>query len=262
MTVRNIKEMVANTLQGENASLAQLISLVENESPEVPEIMQAVSKTPGKAYRIGITGLAGAGKSTLTDKLIASYRARGLKVGVIAIDPTSRLTGGAILGDRIRMQQHYLDPGVFIRSMATRGSYGGLCQAVENTAQLIAASGKDIILIETTGVGQTETDIVSVADVVILVLVPGFGDGIQLMKAGLLEIADIIVVNKADLEGTEILASEIRDELAYSPKRDAQSLVILEAAHNTGIEELYTEIEKRRKLKINNIIEGEGHGPG
>ncbi|MBN1189629.1 MAG: methylmalonyl Co-A mutase-associated GTPase MeaB [Dehalococcoidales bacterium] len=232
--------------KGDNSSLAQLISLIENEIPEVTEIMGLVSPPASKAHVIGITGLAGAGKSTLIDKLIACYRRQGLTIGVIAIDPSSAITGGAMLGDRIRMQQHYLDKGVFIRSMATRGYYGGLCRAIDNTVRLLEASGKNIILIETTGVGQTETDIIHVADTVVVVLVPGYGDSIQMMKAGLIEIADIIVINKADLEGADKLENQIRDELAYSSKRNEQSILMVQASNDIGIEELYQEIEKHR----------------
>jgi LAO/AO transport system kinase len=246
MLNQNIKELVERLKKGDKASLAHLISLVERESPEVPEIMGLVSPFSYKTYHIGITGLAGAGKSTTIDKLVALYRKQGLTVGVIAVDPSSTITGGAVLGDRIRMQKHYLDEGVFIRSMATRGCYGGLCKAIDNTVKLLDASGKDVVIIETTGVGQTETDISRIADVVVMVLIPGYGDSIQLMKAGLVEIADIILINKADREGAEILENEIRDELQYSPNKDEQVILKSQASNDIGIEELYQEIEKRR----------------
>ena len=232
MTVmrQNTTELVTSMLAGAKTSLAHLITLVEEESPDVPEIMEMISPHLCKAYRIGITGPTGAGKSTL------------------ALDPSSAITGGAVLGDRIRMQQHYLDDGVFIRSMATRGSYGGLSRAASATVNLLDASGKDIIMIETTGVGQTEVSITQLADTVVVVLVPGFGDSIQLMKAGLVEIADILVINKADREGAENLAIELRDTLRLSPSKAEPPIIMSQATNNIGIEELYQELEKRRNV--------------
>jgi LAO/AO transport system kinase len=244
---QKIKTLVDQMIQGDKASLAQLISLIEGESLEVPDIMGLVSPLSFKSYRVGITGLAGAGKSTLIDKLTTLYRNQDRTVGILAIDPSSVITGGAILGDRIRMQQHYLDEGVFIRSMATRGCYGGLCKAVDNVVKLMNASGKDILIIETTGIGQTETDIARVADVVVMVLTPGFGDSIQLMKAGLIEIADIIVINKADREGADILEREIQDELSYSSRKTGQIVMPVQASNDIGITVLFEELEKRRK---------------
>jgi LAO/AO transport system kinase len=243
---QKIKTLVDRMLKGDKPSLARLISLIERESPEVPDIMELVSPSPLKTYRVGITGLAGAGKSTMVNKLTSFYRKQNLTVGIIAVDPSSVITGGAVLGDRIRMQQHYLDEGVFIRSMATRGCYGGLCKAVENAVKLINTSGKDILIIETTGIGQTETEITKVADVVVMVLTPGYGDSIQLMKAGIIEIADIIVVNKADIEGADILVNEIRNELKYSTRKKHQSVIMVQASNDIGVAELFEEIENRR----------------
>jgi LAO/AO transport system kinase len=246
MTKQNIAALVENMLSGDVISLSRLISLVENESPDVPEIKKLLFPHVHRcAYRIGITGLAGAGKSVLIDKLTAAMRSKGLTVGIIAVDPSSLITGGAVLGDRIRMQQHYLDKGVFIRSMGTRGTCGGLCKAVYDSIDLLDAYGKDIVIIETTGVGQTEIDIARLADTVIVVLVPTLGDSIQLMKAGLVEIADIVVINKADCTGAEHLALEVKNALGFSFKDTETPVLITEARNNLGIGELYQELEKR-----------------
>jgi LAO/AO transport system kinase len=234
-------------LIGERKSLARLISLVENDSPALSEIIEVIRPHLGKAYRIGITGPPGGGKSTLVDKLTSTIRSKGLSVGIIAVDPSSPITGGAVLGDRIRMQRHYLDSGVFIRSMASRGSYGGLSEAAEATVNLLDAFGTDVIIIETVGVGQTELSIRGIADIVVLILVPESGDDMQAMKAGLLEIADIIVVNKADHEGAETLAAELRATLGVKPGKSEPSIMTTQAINGVGIEELYEIIDKRRK---------------
>jgi len=191
-------ELVEQMLKGEIVSLSRVISLVENESKELPEIMRLINSHVGKAYCIGITGPPGAGKSTLVDKLTTMIRKESLTVGIIAADPSSPFTGGAVLGDRIRMQQHYLDEGVFIRSMASRGSLGGLPQNTGSVVKVFDAFGKDIVLVETVGVGQSEIDIMKNSDTVVVILSPEAGDSVQTMKAGLFEIADIFVVNKAD----------------------------------------------------------------
>ncbi len=234
-------ELVEKMLKGEPRPLSRLISMVERESSEVPSIMKAVYPCLGKAFSIGITGPPGAGKSTLADRLTAVIRKQELSVGIIAVDPTSPFSGGAVLGDRIRMQQHYLDPEVFIRSMASRGSQGGLPYTARNVIKLLDAFGKNIILVETVGVGQTELDIMGTVDTTIVTLVPEAGDTIQTMKAGLMEIADIFVVNKSDRPGSDKLAVELQSMLHLSPPTSGWVPLIISTAaiSNVGIVELY-----------------------
>jgi LAO/AO transport system kinase len=195
---------------GDVRALARAISLVEIDSPLAAAVLSGCFPFSGRALRIGITGAPGAGKSTLVDRLAKHYRAAGVSVGVVAVDPTSPFSGGAILGDRIRMQENLNDPGFYVRSMATRGSLGGLARTTADVASVIEASGKEIILIETVGVGQDEVDIVRLADITIVVLVPGMGDDVQSIKAGIMEIADLFVVNKADREGADRVEKEVR----------------------------------------------------
>lgn len=206
---RDPQELTDAMLQGDRIALARLITLVENRRSDTASIMSRVFPACGKAHTIGITGPPGAGKSTLTSCLIEHTRSQDKTVGVVAIDPSSPFSGGSVLGDRIRMQKHFLDESVFIRSLSTRGSHGGLARAGRDVARLMDASGKDTVIIETVGVGQTELDIMEVADTVVVVLVPEAGDTVQVMKAGLLEIADVFVVNKADRDGAIRMRTEL-----------------------------------------------------
>lgn len=242
-------KLVERMLAGELPALARLITLVEREAPRTPEVMKEIHPYLGKAHVVGVTGPPGGGKSTLVDRLTQVARGQGLSVGIIAVDPTSPFSGGAVLGDRIRMQRHYLDPGVFIRSMATRGSRGGLPRGVRDVIKLLDAFGKDLILVETVGVGQTELDIVETADTVVVVLVPEAGDAVQTLKAGLMEIASIFVVNKADLPGADRLAAEIESMLRLSPANFEwrPPVVVTQALNDIGVGEVYRAVEEHRQ---------------
>ena len=244
-----VDDWAAKVLQGDVRAISRAISAIENHSPESEELLKHLFPHTGKAYLTGVTGAPGTGKSTLVDRLAAVHRKRQERVGVIAVDPTSPYSGGAILGDRIRMQGHAGDAGIFIRSMATRGFLGGLSRSAAEVALLLDAAGKRQVLIETVGVGQDEIDIVRLADCVLVVLVPGLGDDIQNMKAGLMEIGDIFVLNKADREGADRLEEQLHATLSLVMPRDGwhPPVVRTVATENRGVDELSATIDKFRK---------------
>jgi len=234
---------------GDARAIARAISLIEDEAPQAADLVRALFPATGHAYLVGITGPPGAGKSTLVDRLTGQLRRRGQTVGIIAVDPTSPYTGGAMLGDRVRMQAHAGDEGVFIRSMATRGNLGGLARATHEAAYVLDAAGKDWVVIETVGVGQDEVDIVRTADVSVVTLVPGTGDEVQALKAGIMEIADIFVVNKADRDGADRLVSSIEAMLAleeFGPDQWRPPVLRTQATTGAGLPDLVAAIDAFR----------------
>jgi LAO/AO transport system kinase len=237
---QEIQHWIEQLRAGDPRALARAISAVENRAPGSSELLKALFPHGGHARILGLTGPPGAGKSTLVDQLARHYRKHKRTVGIIAVDPTSPYTGGAILGDRIRMQEHFADPGIYIRSMATRGSLGGLAHTTADVATVLDASGRDLVLIETVGVGQDEVDIVRLADVTIVILVPGMGDDVQTIKAGIMEIADIFVINKSDHEGADRVEREIRALQSLALRHDGWTPPIVKtvASEGTGIKEL------------------------
>ena len=243
---------------GEPRALARAISMVENRDPGASDLLKALFPHSGKARILGLTGAPGAGKSTLVDQLAKHYRKQNRTVGIIAVDPTSPYSGGAILGDRIRMQDHFADPGIYIRSMATRGSLGGLARATADVTTVLDASGRDLIMIETVGVGQDEVDIVRLADITVVILVPGMGDDVQTIKAGIMEIADIFVINKSDREGAERVEREVRalQSLAIRTDNWTPPIVKTVASEGQGIAELAGAIEQYEAyLKKQNLLQ-------
>jgi LAO/AO transport system kinase len=244
----NTDNWAAQIRAGDVRAVSRAISAIENNDPEAEALLRVLFAHTGKAYRIGITGAPGTGKSSLTDRLAAHYRQQQKSVGIIAVDPSSPFSGGAILGDRIRMQGHAGDHGIFIRSMATRGFLGGLARATADVALVLDAAGKDIVLVETVGVGQDEVDIVQLADCTLVVLVPGLGDEVQHIKAGLMEIADVFVLNKADREGADRFEQQLLAMLSLAPERDGWKppLVRTVATEGKGIADLAAGVEKFR----------------
>ncbi|MDO8692246.1 MAG: methylmalonyl Co-A mutase-associated GTPase MeaB [Dehalococcoidia bacterium] len=241
----NTQALIDRLLSGDARAMSRLITMVENKSPEKPAIMASLFPRTGRALVAGLTGSPGVGKSSLTDRLIAFARDKGLSVGVVAVDPSSPFSGGAILGDRIRMQSRSTDPGVFIRSMASRGHLGGLSVATRDATRIMDAFGKDVILIETIGVGQSELAIAQEAKTTVLVLAPGAGDSVQMMKAGIMEIGDVFVVNKADREGADQTVLEVETMLMLGSHKNGWTPPVIktQATSAEGIEELWNQIQ-------------------
>lgn len=247
-----VAELLERARAGRIAETARLISIVENDEPEAAEVIRATFPQTGRAIKVGFTGPPGAGKSTLVSSLTAAYRKTVPRVAVVAVDPSSPYTGGAILGDRIRMRERYLDAGVYIRSMSNRGQSGGLARATRRVISLLDALGFDVILLETVGVGQQEVDVARVVDTVCLLTIPGAGDDIQAIKAGIMEIADILVVNKADRPGAEEAVKDLKQMLNLgTPRNDWRTPVIKTSSNDgTGIDELIAAIQKHREWAL------------
>ncbi|MDH6575689.1 LAO/AO transport system kinase [Kitasatospora sp. MAP5-34] len=246
----DVPTLVEQAREGRPRAVARLISLVENASPQLREVMAALAPYTGQAYTVGLTGSPGVGKSTSTSALVSAYRRLGKRVAVLAVDPSSPFSGGALLGDRVRMQDHATDPDVFIRSMATRGHLGGLSWAAPQALRVLDAAGCEVILVETVGVGQSEVEVAAQADTTVVLLAPGMGDGIQAAKAGILEIGDLFVVNKADRDGADATARELNHMLGLGEAREPgdwrQPIVKTVAAREEGIDELVEALEKHR----------------
>ncbi|WP_042374045.1 methylmalonyl Co-A mutase-associated GTPase MeaB [Streptacidiphilus neutrinimicus] len=252
----DVPALVAQAREGRPRAVARLISLVEGASPQLREVMAALAPLTGHAYVVGLTGSPGVGKSTSTSALVTAYRRLGKRVGVLAVDPSSPFSGGALLGDRVRMQEHATDPEVFIRSMATRGHLGGLAWSAPQAIRVLDAAGCDVILVETVGVGQSEVEIAAQADTTIVLLAPGMGDGIQAAKAGILEIGDVYVVNKADRDGADATARELNHMLGLGEARSAGDwrppIVKTVAAKQEGVGEVVEALEKHFAWMANN----------
>jgi LAO/AO transport system kinase len=269
--IPRVTDLIEGARAGEHRAVARLVSLVEDGAPALRDVMATLSRLTGNAYVIGITGSPGVGKSTLTSGLVAEYRAGGATVGVLAVDPTSPFSGGALLGDRIRMQEHATDTKVYIRSMATRGHLGGLAAATPQALRVLDAAGCDLVIVETVGVGQSEVEVAGLADTTVVLLAPGLGDSIQAAKAGLLEVGDLYVVNKADRDGGDQLARDLRAALALVPTpagewrrpivktvatsgRGVSDVVSAIGAHRAWLEQ-HGELRKRRLARARAEVE-------
>ena len=252
----DVPDLVARLEQGEARAVARLISLVEDASPALREVMALLAQRAGHARVVGLTGPPGVGKSTSTSALVAAYRRRGMKVGVLAVDPSSPFSGGALLGDRVRMQDHATDDGVFIRSMASRGHLGGLSWATPQALRVLSAAGCDVVLVETVGVGQAEVEVASLADTTLVLLAPGMGDGIQAAKAGILEVADVFVVNKADRDGADSVVRDLRYMLSLGDRRTDEGwrvpIVKTVASRGEGADEVVEQIERHGGWLVDN----------
>ncbi|WP_060906346.1 methylmalonyl Co-A mutase-associated GTPase MeaB [Streptomyces scabiei] len=248
--MQDVSTLVAQAREGRPRAVARLISLVEGASPQLREVMAELAPLTGGAYVVGLTGSPGVGKSTSTSALVTAYRRAGKRVGVLAVDPSSPFSGGALLGDRVRMAEHASDPGVYIRSMATRGHLGGLARSAPQAVRVLDAAGCEVILVETVGVGQSEVEIASQADTSVVLLAPGMGDGIQAAKAGILEIGDVYVVNKADRDGADATARELNHMLGLGESRAPGDwrppIVKTVASRAEGIDEVVEALEKHR----------------
>jgi GTPase len=246
---RDVSVLLSGAREGDPRAVARLVSLVEDGDDSLPEIAAALAPYTGQAQLIGLTGSPGVGKSTLTNELVRAYRTQGQRVGVLAVDPSSPFTGGAILGDRVRMQDHATDPGVYIRSMSSRGQLGGLSAATPQAVRVLEGAGCEVVLIETVGVGQAEVEVASLADTTLVLLAPGMGDAIQAVKAGILEVADVFVVNKADRDGADATYRDIQGMIALGERGPGQwrpQVVRAVAAQATGIEDVIAAIAKHR----------------
>ncbi|PSL06160.1 LAO/AO transport system kinase [Haloactinopolyspora alba] len=245
-----VTDLVARATKGERRAVARLVSMVENASPQLREVMAALTPHAGEAAIVGVTGAPGVGKSTTTSALVSAFRARGQQVGVLAVDPTSPFTGGALLGDRVRMQDHATDSGVFIRSMATRGRLGGLAWATPQAVRVLDAAGCDVVLVETVGVGQSEVEVAALADTTLVLLAPGMGDGVQAAKAGILEVGDVFVVNKADRDGAEQVVHDLRSVVRMTERAPGawrQPVLSTVAARGDGVDEVVEALDQHRE---------------